>query len=94
MITIQTDTFWVIRYFSVGVRETNPIASVDPAPSRAFRKVGAMVISPLCIDVASAPIGGTALATASEALIVVMMKSRKPWFHLKKLAIAVGMSLG
>lgn len=94
MITIQTDTFWVTRYFSVGVRETSPIVNVDPAPSRVFRKAGATVISPLCIDVASALIGGTAFATASEALIVAMMKSRKPWFPLKKLAIAVGTSLG
>jgi len=92
--TIQTDTFWVTRYFSVGVRETSPIVNVDPAPSMVLRKAGATVTSPLCIDVANAPIGGTALATASEAVIVAMMKLRKPWFHLKKLVIAVGMSLG
>lgn len=81
MATIHAAAFWVMRYFSVGLRLTRPFVIAEAADSRVVRKEGAAAISAFCIAVAMAPSGGIVFARISEAFIVAATKFRKAVFH-------------
>jgi len=81
MATVHAAVFWIMRYFSVELRETRPFVMAEAVSSRVLRNAGAAAISALCIVVAMAPIGGTVFAMVSEALMVEVTKLRKAAFH-------------